>query len=189
MFRSYHFRLRYSIQRERELHLEKQEAELQAKLEKEEQSRLKAEQQLLESQQQQLQKEMMANQLQLAHKKEMLFQIKEKLGGNQDLNINKIWNEELLLDHDFEQAKFQIQEVHPDFFALLIQHAQQKLTTLDLKLCAYLHLNMDTKKIAQILHVEAKSVRMSRYRVKQKLGLGREDDLNLFLQNIGAKQA
>ena len=189
MFRSYHFRLRYSIQRERELHLEKQEAELQAKLEKEEQSRLKAEQQLLESQQQQLQKKMMANQLQLAHKKEMLFQIKEKLGDNQDLNINKIWNEELLLDHDFEQAKFQIQEVHPDFFALLIQHAQQKLTTLDLKLCAYLHLNMDTKKIAQILHIEAKSVRMSRYRIKQKLGLGREDDLNLFLQNIGAKQA
>ena len=134
MFRSYHFRLRYSIQREREreLHLEKQEAELQTKLEKEEQSRLKAEQQLLESQQQQLQKEMMANQLQLAHKKEMLFQIKEKLGSNHGLNINKIWNEELLLDHDFEQTKFQIQEVHPDFFALLIQHAQQKLTTLDL---------------------------------------------------------
>jgi len=188
MFRSYHFRLRYSIQRERELHLEKQETELQTKLEKEEQSRLKAEQQLLESQQQQLQKEMMANQLQLAHKKEMLFQIKEKLGSNHGLNINKIWNEELLLDHDFEQTKFQIQEVHPDFFALLIQHAKQKLTTLDLKLCAYLHLNMDTKKIAQILHIEAKSVRMSRYRIKQKLGLAREDDLNLFLQHIGTKQ-
>ncbi|SDE11514.1 helix-turn-helix transcriptional regulator [Pedobacter soli] len=188
MFRSYHFRLRYSIQRERELDLEKQEAELQARLEKEEQSRLKAEQQLLESQQQQLQKEMMASKLQLAHKKEMLFQIKEQLGTNSTLNINKIWNEELLLDHDFEQAKFQIQEVHPDFFTLLIQQAQQKLTTLDLKLCAYLHLNMDTKKIAQILHIEAKSVRMSRYRIKQKLGLSKEDDLNLFLQHVGTKQ-
>ena len=187
MFRSYHFRLRYSIQRERELYLEKQEAELQMKLEKEEQSRLKAEQQLLESQQQQLQKEMMASQLQLAHKKEMLLQIKEKLGGNDEVNINKIWNEELLLDHDFEEAKFQIQEIHPDFFTLLSQQAQQKLTALDLKLCAYLHLKMDTKKIAQILHIEAKSVRMSRYRIKQKLGLGKEEDLSLFLQNIGIK--
>jgi len=189
MFRSYHFRLKYSVQRERELHLEKQEAELQAKLEKEEQSRLKAEQQLLESQQLQLQKEMMASQLQLAHKQEMLSQIKEKLGDSSALNINKIWNEELLLDHDFEEARFQLQAVHPDFFALLNQQAQQKLTTLDLKLCAYLHLKMDTKKIARILHIEAKSVRMSRYRIKQKLGLGREEDLNLFLQHIGVKQA
>ncbi|MDQ0641015.1 hypothetical protein QF042_004580 [Pedobacter sp. W3I1] len=185
MFRSYHFRLRYSLQREKQLHLEKQEAELQMKLEKEAQARLKAEQQLLESQQQQLQKEVMASQLQLEHKKEMLFQIKEKFNDHHQLNINKIWNEELLLDNDFEEAKFQIQQVHPEFFSLLNQRARQKLTTLDLKLCAYLHLKMDTKKIAHIMHIEAKSVRMSRYRIKQKLGLAKEDDLNLFLQNIG----
>ncbi|NII81258.1 hypothetical protein H9N25_01655 [Pedobacter riviphilus] len=185
MFRSYHFRLRYSLQREKQLHLEKQDAELQMKFEKEEQARLKAEQLLLESQQQQLQKEVMASQLQLEHKKEMLFQIKEKLSDNHQFNINKIWNEELLLDNDFEEAKFQIQQVHPEFFSLLNQRAQQKLTALDLKLCAYLHLKMDTKKIAQLMHIEAKSVRMSRYRIKQKLGLGKEDDLNLFLQNIG----
>ncbi|CAH0169303.1 hypothetical protein SRABI27_00976 [Pedobacter sp. Bi27] len=184
MFRSYHFRLRYSLQREKQLHLEKQDAELQMRLEKEEQARLKVEQLLLESQQQQLQKEVMANQLQLEHKKEMLFQIKEKLSANDQLNINKIWNEELLLDNDFEQAKFQIQQVHPEFFALLNQRAQQKLTSLDLKLCAYLHLKMDTKKIAQLMHIEAKSVRMSRYRVKQKLGLDKEEDLNLFLQKM-----
>ncbi|MGQ7854575.1 helix-turn-helix transcriptional regulator [Pedobacter sp. WC2501] len=185
MFRSYHFRLRYSLQREKQLHLEKQDAELQMKFEKEEQARLKAEQLLLESQQQQLQKEVMANQLQLEHKKEMLFQIKEKLSDNHQLNINKIWNEELLLDNDFEEAKFQIQQVHPEFFSQLNQRAQQKLTSLDLKLCAYLHLKMDTKKIAQLMHIEAKSVRMSRYRIKQKLGLGKDEDLKLFLQDMG----
>lgn len=185
MFRSYHFRLRYSLQREKQLHLEKQDAELQMKFEKEEQARLKAEQLLLESQQQQLQKEVMASQLQLEHKKEMLFQIKEKLSDNHPLNINKIWNEELLLDNDFEEAKFQIQQVHPEFFSLLNQRAQQKLTPLDLKLCAYLHLKLDTKKIAQLMHVEAKSVRMSRYRIKQKLGLGKDEDLKLFLQDMG----
>jgi len=185
MFLSYYFKLRYSLQREKQLHLEKQDAELQMKLEKEEQSRLKAEQQLLEAQQQQLQKEAMANLLQLEHKKDMLFQIKEKLSDNNLLNINKIWNEELLLDNDFEDAKLQIQQVHPDFFYLLNERTQQKLTPLDLKHCAYIHLKMDTKKIAQILHIEAKSVRMSRYRIKQKLGLAKEEDLNLFLQNLG----
>jgi len=185
MFRSYHFRLRYALQREKQLHLEKQDAELQMKFEKEEQARLKAEQLLLESQQQQLQKEVMASQLQLEHKKEMLFQLKEKLSDNQRPNINKIWNEELLLDNDFEEAKFQIQQVHTEFFSLLNQRAQQKLTPLDLKLCAYLHLKMDTKKIAHLMNIEAKSVRMSRYRIKQKLGLGKDEDLKLFLQDMG----
>nr|WP_294869776.1 hypothetical protein [uncultured Pedobacter sp.] len=185
MFRSYHFRLRYSLQRERQLHLEKQEADLQTKLDKEEQLRLKAEQQLLETQQQQLQKEMMANVLQLEHKREVFSQIKEKLSDNHELNINRIWNEELLLDNDFNEAKLHIQQVHPDFFNLLNEKAQQKLTSLDLKLCAYLHLQMDTKKIASIMHIEPKSVRMSRYRIKQKLGLGKDDDLNVFLQKLG----
>lgn len=185
MFLSYYFKLRYSLQREKQLELEKQEAELQMKLEKEEQSRLRAEQQLLEAQQQQLQKEAMVNLLQLEHKKEMLSQIKEKLSDNNLVNINKIWNEELLLDNDFEDVKLQIQQVHPDFFNLLNERMQQKLTPLDLKLCAYLHLKMDTKKIAQILHIEPKSVRMSRYRIKQKLGLAKEEDLNVFLQNLG----
>jgi DNA-binding CsgD family transcriptional regulator len=175
MFLSYYFKLRYSLQREKQLQLEKQDAQLQMKLEKEEQSRLKAEQQLL-------QKEAMVNLLQLEHKKEMLFQIKEQLNDN---SINKIWNEELSLDDDFEDAKLQIQQVHPDFFQLLNDRTQQKLTPLDLKLCAYLHLKMDTKQIAKILHIEPKSVRMSRYRIKQKLKLAKEEDLNLFLQNLG----
>jgi DNA-binding CsgD family transcriptional regulator len=168
MFLSYYFRLR--------------QLNLEMKLDKEEQSRLKAEQQLLEGQQQQLQKEAMVNMLQLEHKKDMLSQIKEKLNDN---HINKIWNEELQLDGDFEDAKLQIQQVHPNFFNLLNEKTQQKLTALDLKLCAYLHLKMDTKKIAAILHIEPKSVRMSRYRIKQKLGLAKEEDLNVFLQNLG----
>ncbi len=35
------------------------------------------------------------------------------------------------------------------------------------------------------MHIEAKSVRMSCYRIKQKLGLGKDEDLKLFLQDIG----
>ena len=163
MFRSYHFRLRYSLQREKQLGLE---------------------QQLLETQQQQLKKEVMANVLQLEHKNQMLHNLKDKLTGGDEVNMQKILKEEMLLDNDFEQAKVQIQQVHPDFFQLLNKKAQKKLTLLDLKLCAYLYLQMDTRQIAQLMHVEAKSVRMSRYRIKQKLGLEKEDDLNGFLQGL-----
>jgi hypothetical protein len=184
LFRSYHFRLRYSLQREKQLELEKQDSELQVKLEKEEQARLRAEQQLLEVQQQQLKKEVMANVLQLEHKNQMLHNLKNKLTGGDEVNMQKILKEEMILDNDFEHAKLQIQQVHPDFFQLLNDKAQKKLTLLDLKLCAYLYLQMDTRQIAQLMHVEAKSVRMSRYRIKQKLGLDKDDDLNAFMQGL-----
>ncbi|SHN34000.1 hypothetical protein [Chitinophaga sp. CF418] len=184
LFRSYHFRLRYSLQREKQLELEKQDSELQLKFEKEEQARLKAEQQLMEMQQQQLKKEVMASALQLEHKNQMLYNLKDKLAEGNGVNMQKVLKEEMILDNDFEQAKLQIQQVHSDFFQLLNEKAQRKLTLLDLKLCAYLYLQMDTRQISQLMHVEAKSVRMSRYRIKQKLGLEKDQDLNVFLQGL-----
>lgn len=186
MFRSYHFRLRYSLQREKQLQLEKQESEMQVKLEKEEQARLRAEQQLLEAQQQQLQKAVMANVLQLEHKNRMLFSLKDKLTEGDPVNMQKILKEEMIVDSGFEEAKLQIQQVHPDFFNLVNEKAQRKLTPLDLKLCAYLYLNMDTRQIARLMHIEPKSVRMSRYRIKQKLGLDKDEDLHVFLQGLGS---
>jgi hypothetical protein len=184
MFTAYRFRARYYVQQEKQLQLERQESALQIKLEKEEQARLKAEQQLLEAQQQQLKKEVMANVLQLEHKNRTLLDIKNKLAEGEKVNIQKIIKEEMVLDSNFEQAKLQIQQVHPDFFYLISERAQKKLTLLDLKLCAYLYLKMDTRQIAQLMHIETKSVRMSRYRIKQKLGLEKEDDLNSFLDGL-----
>jgi len=184
VYKSYHFKLRYSQQRERRLELEKLDSELQIKLEKEEQARLKVEQQLLETQQQQLKTEAMANILQLEHKNQMLLQIKDQLTTGDPVNIQKILREEMSLDSDFEQAKLQIQQVHPDFFNLINEKAEKKLSLLDLKLCAYLYLKMDTVQIAQLMNIEVKSVRMAKYRVKQKLGLNKEEDLNSFLQGI-----
>jgi len=184
MFRSYNFRLKYSLEREKKLSIEKHEAELQAKFEKEEQERLKAEQSLLALQQQQLQKEVMANALHLEHKNEVLQNLKEKLNTNENVNIQKIMREENMFDNDFEQATFRIKEINPNFFNRLHEKAQQKLSSLDLKYCAYLHLNMDTKQIANLLNVEPKSVRMTKYRLKQKLNLTKDEELSEFLRKL-----
>ncbi|MBB6369666.1 tetratricopeptide repeat protein [Chryseobacterium shigense] len=185
MFRSYHFNLRYSLAREKQLTAEKNEAAIQIKYEKEEQARLKAEQELLALQQQKLQNEVMANQLHLQHKNDVLQQLKEKLSNQEPVNIQQIIREETLNDNDFEKAKFHIQEMHPDFFGNLNKHAKQKLTTLDLKYCAYLYLGMDTKTIAGLLNVEPKSVRMTKYRLKQKFDLDAEKDLVNYIKEIG----
>ncbi|QNL48037.1 hypothetical protein H8S90_14610 [Olivibacter sp. SDN3] len=187
MFLSYHFKLRYSIEREKKLAQEKEDAErsaaMQMQLEKEEQARLKAEQELLELQRQQLQKEALANSLIIEHKNDMFKQIQTKLKEGDARNIQKLLKEEMLMNTDFEDIRWQIQQLHPNFFHQLSEKAVQKLTPLDLKYCAYIHLQMSTKQIAQVLHVEAQSVRMFKYRLKQKFGLSKESNLEIFLQD------
>lgn len=187
MFRAYHFKLRYSIERERKLQQEKEESEkrasIQLRLEKEEQARLKAEQELLDLKRKQLEKEALANSLLIDHKNDLLQQIKNQLNVADSIPIKKLLKEEMLLSADFEDITRQIQQLHPDFFSQLSAKAVKKLTPLDLKYCAYLHLQMSTAQIAQALHVEAHSVRMFKYRLKQKFGLDKDTDLEQFLRS------
>ncbi len=184
MFRSYHFRLRYALQRQKQLVSEKNEADLQVQLQKEEQARLKAEQEVLTLQQEKLQNEVMASQLHLEHKTNILHQLKEKLNDDDNVNINRIIREGNLLDKDFEHTKFQIQEIHPNFFKSIQEKAKQRLTDLDLKYCAYMHLGMNTKQIANVLNIEPKSVSMTKYRIKKKFDLDAETDLVQYIKGI-----
>ncbi|UIR54480.1 LuxR family transcriptional regulator [Sphingobacterium sp. SRCM116780] len=185
VFRSYHLNLRYSIAREKQATAERNEAAMQVLYEQEEQARLKVEQELLTLKQQKLNDEVMANHLQLEHKNNILLQLQEKLANEEPINIQQILREETRTDNEFEKAKYQIQEIHPNFFKNLNEKAIQKLTSLDQKYCAYLYLGLDTKQIASILNIEAKSVRMTKYRLKQKFALDSETDLINYLKGIG----
>lgn len=183
MFRSYHYKLRYSIEREKKLNTDKHEAEMQVKFQQEEQARLKAEQELLTLQQQKLQSEVLASQLHIQHKNEVLQQLHTQLSET-DINIHQMVKEQNRVDSDFEKTTFRIQELHPDFFKNINEKALQKLTPLDLKYCAYIYLGMETKQIANLLNVEPKSVRMTKYRLKKKFGLDENTALDFFFQGV-----
>lgn len=183
MFLSYHFKLRYSIERENKLDTEKHEAEMQIKLQEEEKARLKAEQELLTLQQQKLQSEVLASHLHIQHKNKVLQQLQTQLSDT-DINIHQVVKGENRVDNDFEKIRFTIQELHPDFFKNINERTRQKLTALDLKYCAYMYLGMDTKQIANLLNVEPKSVRMTKYRLKKKFGLDKNTALEIFFQRI-----
>lgn len=175
LFIAYHFRLKYSLQRE--------------KLKDEEAARLQAEQQLLQSQKEQMQNELLAGSLHLEHKNQILTKLKDQLlsgapDGNPVRRLEKLINEELRVDEDFENVKSNFKEIHPDFFNRLQERAEQKLTTLDLKYCAYIYMRLSAKQIATLVNVEPKSVRMAKYRLKQKIGLCKDDDLEEFIQAI-----
>lgn len=186
MFSSYHFKLRYSVGRENQLNAEKQEADLKLKLHEEEQARLQAEQNLLTLQQQKLQDEVLASQLHLEHKNNVLKDLKDKIKNDSTINLKQVIREENMLDNDFDNTKFRIQELHPNFFKTLNEYSKQKLTPLDLKYCSYIYLGMDTKQIANLLNIEPKSVRMAKYRLKQKFGLSKNEELNMFFHEINS---
>lgn len=184
MFRSYHFNLKYSHAREEQLKAEQKKSETDLKLKQEEQNRLETERKLLALEQQQLQDEIMARELQLQYKNEVLQELKDKLRSDNTLSIQQLLKQETRSDHNFEEVKFQIQKIHPNFFNKISDSAHKKLTALDLKYCAYFHLGMETKQVAQIMGVAPKSIRVTKYRIKKKFGLPKEVDLIDFLKEI-----
>lgn len=98
--------------------------------------------------------------------------------------IKNIVNQHSRIDTNVEEYKEGITGIPLDFYANLQKMADNKLTRLDLKYCRLLYLETSTKDIAALLSIEPKTVRMAKYRLKQKLKLVKEDDLNEFIRNI-----
>lgn len=58
------------------------------------------------------------------------------------------------------------------------------LTANDLKLCAYLRLNLSSKEIAPLLNISVKSVEVKRYRLRKKMKLEHESSLVTYILNV-----
>ncbi|MBJ2174679.1 transcriptional regulator [Aureibaculum sp. A20] len=76
--------------------------------------------------------------------------------------------------------EYNFNQVHEDFF-IGLKKQFPKLTHKDLKLCAYIKMNMLTKEIAPLMNISERGVETHRYRLKKKLNLDKED-LQTFLK-------
>lgn len=74
-------------------------------------------------------------------------------------------------------------KVHKEFDKNLIGKYPE-LTATDLKLCAFVRLGMNNKDIASVLHQSPDSVKVSRSRLRKKLGLDKTINLESFLANF-----
>lgn len=86
-------------------------------------------------------------------------------------------------DKDWEVFKTYFADVHNDF--------DQKLKTLyadisekEIRLAAFLRMNLTTKEIAATLNVQPDSILKSKYRLKKKLPLDKDTDLTSFLNTL-----
>lgn len=77
----------------------------------------------------------------------------------------------------------QFEQVHPDFFNQLRGHTSN-LSTREMRLCAYSRLGMTNQEVGQVLGIATSSVNKARHRLKKKMNLEKEQDLNQFLVGL-----
>jgi DNA-binding CsgD family transcriptional regulator len=76
-----------------------------------------------------------------------------------------------------------VEQVHESLFKKLIEKYPD-LTPRELSLCAYLRMNISSKEIATLMNISTRGVEISRYRIRRKLGLGRDENLTDFMLKL-----
>jgi DNA-binding CsgD family transcriptional regulator len=122
-------------------------------------------------------------------KNELILEISEKLEKTLDAATpeNKPVIERVIKELESENTKevwkeFEIrfQNVHHDFYKKLVEQFPD-LSSNELRLCAFIKLNLNTKEISSITHQSVNSIDVARSRLRHKLGLSKEENLTSFL--------
>jgi len=97
--------------------------------------------------------------------------------------LNRKIDQDLDPKEDWEKFERYFDEVQGDFISRLKDKYPQ-LSPKDLKLCAYLRMNLSSKEIASLLNITPRGVEIHRYRLRKKLNLARETNLVEFLMDV-----
>ncbi len=83
----------------------------------------------------------------------------------------------------WDEFELRFQQVHQDFYDKL-NELHPDLTPNEVKLCAFLRLNMTTKDISAITYQSAKSIQVARARLRKKLEMERDENLVSYLRQL-----
>jgi DNA-binding CsgD family transcriptional regulator len=116
--------------------------------------------------------------------KEELQKIYRKTNENHDIKKTLILLNDIEKNNDsWEKFALHFDEVNDNYLKNL-KIKFPKLTSSDLKTCAYLKLNLSSKEIAQLTNISVRGVEISRYRLRKKLGLSSEQSITAFLESL-----
>jgi DNA-binding CsgD family transcriptional regulator len=167
----------------------------QLEMEKSEKEIVKLKNEKLEAEIEHKNTELASTAMHLVQKGELLSNIREELvrmkkGANGDgvaadefKKMLRILGEENKMDKDWEQFAVHFDKVHSDFLQIL-KAAYPALSAHELKLCAYLRMNLSSKEIAQLENISVRGVEISRYRLRKKLKIPTETNLFDFLMEL-----
>lgn len=143
--------------------------------------------------------ELAASAMHLVKKGELLAKVKAELAhlmkgvdsnqiNNELKKMIKAVSEDDNMDKEWESFTKHFDKVHSDFL-ILLKEKHPTISPNELKLCAYLRMNLSTKEIAQLMNISVRGVEISRYRLRKKLAIPTEMNLFDYLINLQPKQS
>ena len=139
--------------------------------------------------------EMASGAMHLVKKGELLTKIKgdlvlvmKRLDNEQAISelkkMIKSLSEDDNIDKEWENFTKHFDKIHSDFVVKL-KEKHPAISGNELKLSAYLRMNLSTKEIAQLMNISVRGVEISRYRLRKKLEILSEVSLFEYLINLG----
>jgi AraC family transcriptional regulator, chitin signaling transcriptional activator len=132
-------------------------------------------------------KKLASTSMAIVKKNELLTTIKAALIQEQNnrsvKSALKIIDDGLDNTKDWEAFKDAFNTIDRDFLQK-IKQLHPALTPNDLKLCAYLRLNLSSKEIAPMLSISPQSVEIKRFRIRKKIGLDHDQNLTEYILNL-----
>ena len=86
-------------------------------------------------------------------------------------------------EKDWEEFRIRFERVDADFIKNL-QNKYPQLSNTDIRICSLIKLNLSSKEIGNMLNITSDSVNKSRYRIRKKLDLPKEKELNQFIASV-----
>ncbi len=139
-------------------------------------------------------KELANEAINLVRKNEFLLSLKEELTilkticgdnatGSRISDLYSRINREVDSNNQMEVFARAFDEVHEEFLNRL-KARYPTLTPTELRLCAFLKMNITTKEIAPLMNISVRGVEICRYRVRKKMGISRETNLTTHILNL-----
>ncbi len=125
-------------------------------------------------------------------KNDLLMRIKRllmnnrKYQGNLDKQVNetiRIVERNISHGDDWKIFENNFEQAHREFLGRL-KESCPGLSPSDLRLCAFLRMNLSSKKIGSLLGISTRSVENHRYRIRKKLNLEHDSNLTEFIMGF-----
>lgn len=129
-------------------------------------------------------RELAASTMNIIKKNEFLSDLKNKLDNSKTAKdieeVISIINKNIAEKDNWKLFKEAFDNADKDFLKS-VKEKHPNLTANDLKLCAYLRLNLTSKEIAPMLNISLRSVEIKRYRLRKKMELDHEQGLTEYI--------
>lgn len=133
-------------------------------------------------------RELAVSTMSLIKNNEFLTQIKDQLKKQEEpsraiKSVINIIDKNMSEEDNWNFFKEAFNNADKDFLKK-VKNLHPSLTPNDLRLCAYLRLNLSSKEIAPLLNISVRSVEIKRYRLRKKMELLREKSLVEYILEI-----